>query len=49
MSEIEWRTAEFNPFTQIRFRGKYISDLTKDELVEALAQVLRELHSLKKS
>lgn len=37
----------FDPMKDIQFRGKLISDLSPDELRDALVQALTELHRLK--
>lgn len=49
MSEITFNEPEFNPATNVKFRGKFISDLSTQELVEALYQALREIHRLQQN
>ncbi len=36
---------EFDPKKHVRFRGKPIEALTREELVDALEQALREIHA----
>jgi hypothetical protein len=38
---------EFDPIQQVRFRGKALPDLSREEMLEALVQSLREVYTLK--
>lgn len=38
---------EFQPMQHVRFRNKWIGELSRDELIEALVQSLREIHRLR--
>jgi hypothetical protein len=40
---------EFEPMQHVRFRNKAINELSRDELIEALVQSLREVHRLRTS
>lgn len=37
---------QFDPYKHVTFRGRPITDLTREELLEALAQALAAVHAL---
>lgn len=38
---------DFDPMQDVRFRGKLIAELTREEMQEALVQSLKEAHRLR--
>lgn len=44
--ELTFLPPPFNPREHARFRGKRIGELSREELLEALEQALRQIHSM---